>query len=172
MYLKTERLLLRNIQSIDIPALVEIWTDPLVTRFMGGPRDTAVLVQSFTADVAAGQPDPYDLWPVVEAVSHQVIGHCGLLEKEVAGQPEVELVYVLHQSAWGQGYATEAAIVLRDHAFTTCSLERLVSLIDPHNLDSERVAQKAGMALEKEIQRGDKLMRVYAMSRQFDTGWQ
>ena len=167
MHLKTERLLIRKIQLSDIPALVEIWTDPEVTRFMGGPRNKDFLIQSFTEDVEVGQPDPYDLWPVIEIASNQVIGHCGLLEKEVDGQPEIELVYVLHRSAWGKGYATEAAIALRDYAFDTCQLERLIALLDPANRGSEHVAQKLGMSLEKEVSRGDKLMRVYALPHSF-----
>ena len=167
MHLKTERLLIRKIQLSDIPALVEIWTDPEVTRFMGGPRDKHFLIQSFTGDVEVGQPEPYDLWPVIEIASNQVIGHCGLLEKEVDGQPEIELIYVLHKSAWGKGYATEAAIALRDYAFGTRRLERLISLIEPANYGSERVAQKVGMHLEKEVLRGDKLMRVYALPHSF-----
>jgi len=165
MHLKTGRLLIRKIQVSDIPTLVEIWTDPDVTQFMGGPRDKDFLVQSFTEDVEAGQPDLYDLWPVIEAASDEVIGHCGLLDKEVDGQLEVELTYVLYKSAWGKGYATESAIALRDYAFGTCQLERLVSLIDPANHGSERVAQKVGMVLKKEVQRGDKLMQVYAITK-------
>ena len=165
MHLKTERLLIRNIQLSDIPALVEIWTDPAVTQFMGGPRDKDFLVQTFSDDVDAGQPDPYDLWPVIETVSNEVIGHCGLLAKEVDGQPEIELTYVLHKLAWGKGYATEAAVALRDYAFEMHQLERLIALIDPMNYGSERVVQKAGMALEKEVQRGDKLMLLYAITK-------
>jgi RimJ/RimL family protein N-acetyltransferase len=166
MNLKTRRLHIRCIQASDIPALVEIWSDPDVTQFMGGPRDKNFLTQTFTGDVEAGQPDPHDLWPVIETTSSRVIGHCGLLEKEVAGESEVELVYVLHKLAWGKGYATEAAIALRDYAFGKLRLERLISLIDPANRASERVAQKVGMALEKEVQRGEKLMRVYMLARQ------
>jgi len=127
MHLKTERVLIRKIQSSDIPALVEIWTDPEVTQFMGGPRDKDFLVQTFTEDVDAGQPDLYDLWPVIETASNEVVGHCGLLEKEVDGQLEIELAYVLRKSAWGKGYATEAATVLRDCAFETRQLERLIA---------------------------------------------
>lgn len=163
MHLETERLLIRKIQLLDIPVLVEIWTDPEVTQFMGGPRDKDVLQQMFNEDVDAEQPEPYDLWPVIEAASDEVVGHCGLLDKEVDGQLEIELTYVLRKSAWGNGYATEAATALRDYAFETRQLERLIALIDPANHDSERVAQKVGMTLEKEVLRGDKLMRVYSI---------
>ena len=165
MNLKTDRLFIREIQGSDIPTLVEIWTDPEVTRFMGGPRDKGFLAQSFNEDVEAGQPDSYDLWPAIEITSNQVVGHCGLLEKEVDGQPEIELIYVLHKLVWGQGYATEAAIALRDYALETRQLERLIALINPANHASERVAQKVGMTLEKEVMRGDKLMRVYALTK-------
>jgi RimJ/RimL family protein N-acetyltransferase len=168
MNLKTERLLIRKLQKSDIPALVELWTDPDVTRFMGGPRDQDFLEQTFIEDVDAGQPDPYDLWPVIKTTSNDVIGHCGLLDKEVDGQPEVELTYVLHKSAWGRGYATEAGVALRNYAFETRQLGRLVALIDPANHGSERVALKVGMTLEKEVQRGDKMMRVYAITKNFN----
>ena len=39
--LETERLILRYQQASDVPALVDLWTDPAVTRYMGGPRDRA-----------------------------------------------------------------------------------------------------------------------------------
>ena len=101
---------------------------------------------------------------MIETASNDVIGHCGLLKKEVDGQSEIELVYVLHKLAWGKGYAIEAAIALRDYALGACQLERLVSLIDPANHGSERVAQKVGMTVEKEVLRGEKLMRVYSIA--------
>ncbi len=161
---KTTRLLVRKLQPSDIETLVEIWSDPDVTQFMGGPRDQADLERIFAEDVAAAQPDPYDLWPVIERASNRVVGHCGLLEKEVDGRLEIELVYVLHKNAWGRGYATEIAAGLRDYAVEARGLPRLVALIDPANGASERVAQKVGMSLEKEVRRGDKLMRVYAIN--------
>lgn len=105
-----------------------------------------------------------DLWPVVEKATGKVIGHCGLLQKEVDGQQEVELVYVFARASWGRGYATEAAMALRDHAFGQLGLQRLISLIEPENAVSERVAIKVGMRLEKEVVRpGGRTMRVYAI---------
>ncbi|HVP22149.1 MAG TPA: GNAT family N-acetyltransferase, partial [Anaerolineaceae bacterium] len=43
-----------------------------------------------------------------------------------------------------------AASAIRDYAFTTLRLERLVCLIDPQNIASQRVAEKIGMAFEKQ----------------------
>ncbi len=153
IYLETERLILRNTAIEDIPALVRMWTDPDVTRFMGGPRDPAKLEQAFAED--ARNPDPllYDQWPVIEKSGGRLIGYCGLLDKEVDGRPEVELVYTFLPEAWGRGYATEISLALRDHALNRMGLRRLIALIEPGNEASRRVAEKAGFHYDRTILR-------------------
>lgn len=166
MRIETERLTIRDLQPDDVDALVALWTDPDVTAHMGGPRDEAELRGLLEADLASPSADPFDLRPVVEKATGRVIGDCGLLEKEVDGQAEIELVYVIAKSAWGKGYATEAALALRDHAFGRMGLTRLISLIEPGNAASERVALKAGLRYEKDVVRpSGKLMRVYSLLR-------
>ena len=162
--IETARLRLRPLQAADVAPLAELWADPQVTRYMGGPRDPAQVRQTLEEDLASGNVETFDLWPVIEKATGQVVGHCGLLEKEVAGRDEIELVYVLHPSVWGQGYATEIAGALRDDALDRLGLTRLISLIDPENTASERVARKVGLRLERETVRpGGKRMRVYVV---------
>jgi len=162
--LETERLVLRRLQVSDVDALVSLWCDPDVTEFMGGARDAERLRLLFLEGAADPFAEIYDLWPLIEKASGTVIGHCGLLDKTVDGCQEIELVYVIEKDSWGQGYATEIARALRDHAFMALGLTRLISLIEPRNAASERVAQKVGMRLEKEIVRpGGEPRRVYAI---------
>jgi len=166
MRLETERLLLRPFEARDIEALVGLWTDPEVTRFLGGPRNHEELYVAFEEDAAGPSSDPYDLWPVEERATGVVIGHCGLLDKEVEGREEIELIYVFVKSVWGRGYATEIGLALRDHAFEEMGLSRLISLIEPGNVASDRVAQKVGMRMEKEIVRpGSAVRRIYAVAK-------
>lgn len=163
MLLETPRLLLRNTQTGDIPALVKMWTDPDVTRFMGGPRNADWLAQNFAED--ADNPDPlqYDQWPVIEKVSGEVIGYCGLLDKEVEGRAEIELVYAFMPSAWGKGYAVEIAQSLRDHATRHLGLRRLIALIEPGNAASVRVAERAGFHPQGSVMRAgaERLLYVF-----------
>jgi len=151
IYLESERLILRNTQVDDIPALVKMWTDPNVTRFMGGPKDAAWLEKTFTED--ANNPDPlfYDQWPVIEKSSGELIGYCGLLDKEVEDKQEIELVYAFMPSVWGKGYATEMGEALRDYALNTIGLTRLIALIEPENEASVRVAERIGFHLDRKI---------------------
>lgn len=158
------RLLLRRHRPDDVDALVALWTDPDVTLHMGGPRDAARVRKSLEDAARHPERDTYDLWPVVERTSGQVIGHCGLLDKEVDGAGEIELVYVIARAYWGRGYATEIARGTARHAFTSLGLERLIALITPENAASERVAVKVGMRYDHDTVRpGGNVRRVYAM---------
>jgi RimJ/RimL family protein N-acetyltransferase len=146
----------------DSAPLAAIWADPDVTRYMGGPRNEAQVRMSLVEDAGAPVQPDYDLHPVIEKATGLIVGHCGLLEKEVDGTGEIELVYVLAPTAWGKGYATEAGRALMGDAFTRLGLRRLIALIDPENADSERVALKLGMHHDKDTLRpGGKRMRVY-----------
>ena len=162
MQLETERLLLRPLQASDAHALATLWTDPDVTHFMGGPRDYAKLISIFEKDAKQNPPPRFDLFPLIEKATGNIIGHCGLLDKDIEGTTEIELVYVLAKSAWGKGYATEIAKALRDYAFDTLKLNRIVSLIEPENIASQHVAEKVGMMHEKDVVRpGGRTLQIY-----------
>jgi ribosomal-protein-alanine N-acetyltransferase len=168
--LETERLTLRYQQPSDVAPLVGLWADPDVTRYMGGPRDREWLQSALEETARDPYAERYDLWPLIEKKTGQVIGHCGLLDKEVEGRQEIELTYVLASSAWGKGYATEIGRALKTHAFEEMALDRLIALIEPENTASERVAEKVGMRLEKEVVRpGGELRKVYVVERELST---
>lgn len=163
MEVQTERLLIRSLAAEDAPALAAIWSDPDVTRFMGGPRDYEQTCRDLLSEAAESSTDPADtLYPVIERSSGRIVGHCSFLSKEIDGGAEKELIYVFARPAWGIGYATEAARALCTFAAQQLRLPRLVALIDPENRASARVAEKAGMRFWKQtIRPTGKRMQVY-----------
>ena len=58
--------------------------------------------------------------------------------------------------------ATEAARACRSFAREVAGLHRLVALIDPRNVASQRVAAKIGLAFEREASVPGKVLRVYS----------
>lgn len=164
----TERLTVRSPTESDVNPLATLWSDLQVTTFLGGPRNFDEVRAALLAGLA--DPPPIDLWPVVAKSSGDenpgsIIGHCGLVPKEIEGHDEVELVYVLAADHWGRGLATEAARAIRDYAFHSLEIERLISLIDPANAASERVALKVGMQFERDTVRPNgKTLRLYSIS--------
>jgi ribosomal-protein-alanine N-acetyltransferase len=97
--------------------------------------------------------------------SGEFVGQCGLTVQEVEGKEEIEIGYLFLRKSWGQGLATEAARAARDHGFHMPGCERLVSLIDPGNLASRRVAAKVGLTLEREVWKWNKEICVYAIRK-------
>ena len=61
---------------------------------------------------------------------------------------EAGVGYALDDTAWGQGYATEAMRALLQWAWDTLPLNRLQAEIDTRNTASARVLEKLGFRLE------------------------
>ena len=78
---------------------------------------------------------------------------------------ESELGYDLCSDYWRQGLATEAAIAVRDFAFVTREIPRLICMIREGNEPSRRVAEKVGMHLDATVVRYPRRYWLYAMSR-------
>jgi RimJ/RimL family protein N-acetyltransferase len=148
----TGRLFLRQFQTTDREPMYRIFCDADVMRFSEG-----VKTKEWVHDWLETCLEHYQTWgfgpyAVVEQSSQNVIGYCGLFFfPDLDGQAEVEIGYRLARSAWDQGYATEAACAVRDYAFTTMGMKRLIAMIDPSNLASIRVAEKIGMKYEKDV---------------------
>lgn len=151
--LDTERLFLRHFHLLDAQPIQRVFGNPEVMRFGEGPQ-TKEWVDAWLRTCLERYYKTLGFGPyaVIEKQSREVIGYCGLFYfPDVNGQPEVELGYRLARAAWGQGYATEAARAVRDYAFQTLSIRRLIALIDPANHASVRVAKKIGMQYETDV---------------------
>ena len=61
--------------------------------------------------------------------------------------PEFGLFWIVAQQHQYQGYATEAAQVMIDHAFGILQLKRIVATTEYDNRASQRVMEKLGMTL-------------------------
>ncbi len=97
--------------------------------------------------------------------SGEFAGQCGLTVQKVEDKEEVEIGYLFLRRFWGRGLATKVAWASRDYGFLTLGYERLVSLIDPENLAARRVAERVGLALEQEVDKWNKKVCVYAISK-------
>ena len=67
----------------------------------------------------------------------------------LAGEgPEIEIGYRLIQPAHGFGFASEAARLIRDHAFEKANLDFICGVTDPDNDASQQVLQRLGMTMQ------------------------
>lgn len=126
--------------------------DPEVMRFSSGVADPTWVPTWIEHRRRDYERLGYGLWAVVRVDDKAVLGYCGLsLFPDIDGVPEIEVGYRLRRDAWGRGYATEAALAVRDLAFRSHDVERLVAIVDPANHASVNVARKLGMYYEKDV---------------------
>jgi RimJ/RimL family protein N-acetyltransferase len=166
----TSRLTLRAFRADDLDAVAELLADPEVMRYVGAGEARGRTREE--ADTTLRKLlDEYDrwghgLWAVTAAEEYggKPIGWSGLLRWELDEQTEVEVAYLLGRPYWGRGYATEAATAARDHAVRVLGRRRLVSLIYPQNTASIRVAEKLGMAHEREAEFFRQRLLLYSLT--------
>jgi [ribosomal protein S5]-alanine N-acetyltransferase len=152
LLLESERLLLRHFRSFDGEPMMRVFGDAQVMRFGDGVQTRDWVDHWIVTCLEDYRSRGFGPYAVVEKERQRLIGYCGLFFfPAVNGRAEVEIGYRLERLAWGQGYATEAAGTVREYAFSSVGMGRLISIIDPANLASIRVAEKIGMQYEGEV---------------------
>jgi RimJ/RimL family protein N-acetyltransferase len=151
--LETERLILRHQVLEDLDALYALYCDPEITRYIPDAPTNYEETREELEWHRNGHPRHTELglWATIHKESGAFIGRCGLLPWRIDGREEVEVAYTMARAYWGQGLATEAARAILQYGFQTLNLTRLVCLIDPENIASQRVAEKIGMTLERKL---------------------
>ncbi len=155
--LETPRLILRRQVLDDLDDLWALYCDPEITKYIpDAPRTREEAREELEWHMNGHPRNPQlGLWATVHKESGKFIGRCGLLPWTIEEQQEVEVAYTIARDRWGQGLATEAAKAILQYGFEHLNLPRLVSLIEPENIASQRVAEKIGMAFEKRVDDSD-----------------
>ena len=162
MRLETERLVLRKPKLADREGYADLWGDPEVVRFLGGTTISPGEVPK-AMERMFGQWERHGvgLFSVLRKEDEQFVGRVGYLlwdterwvnamHEQLDGDLELEIGWTIVREHWNQGYATEAALACRDHAFAELGRDRVISLIARENVASIRVAEKIGESLEQQ----------------------
>jgi RimJ/RimL family protein N-acetyltransferase len=154
--LETERLILREPRSDDAEALLDFVADDEVMRAMGSePGGMEVAVEHLERWLRRWKANDMGPFLVVHRETGNVIGRVGplvwnsatwdtALLADAGEDAEIELGWAIGSAHWGLGYAPEAARTVRTWVYDARDVERLISLIDPVNAKSMRVAEKLG----------------------------
>jgi len=143
--IETARLVLRAPADSDVEAIVAQLSDPVVSATTAriphpfGPDDAMGWIDKCRHEREAGE----GLALIIERrADRALVGAAGIyLQTAVA---PVILGYWIGRPYWRQGYATEAARGLLDHAFAALAIERVHASVYPGNPASMRVLAKLG----------------------------
>lgn len=143
--LETPRLLLRNKVPEDARFLLELNSDPEVTRYTGDGAFNNLEEAEDIVRYVISQYDRYGYgrWLVILKETGEPLGWCGL--KYHADSGDTDLGYRFMKQHWGKGYATEAGKACLDYGFGALGLKRIIGRSDQANLASVHVLKKLGM---------------------------
>jgi RimJ/RimL family protein N-acetyltransferase len=149
----TERLMLRPWRPADRAPFAAMNADPEVMRYVrdGSPMTHEQSDELVDAIEAHWERHGFGLWCAAPLDDPDAcIGFIGLAIPSFlpAVLPAVEVGWRLARPAWGRGLATEGARAALAHAFGPLALNSVISVIDPNNERSIRVAEKLGMRHE------------------------
>ena len=145
--IKTERLGLRNWLESDVIPFEAMCQDPEVMRYFPNTltkKEVQVAVDNFRKHC---NDFGYTYFAVDELSTGKFIGFTGLKLQTFKSEytPSVDIGWRLAKSAWGKGYATEAAQACLDAAFKKFNLNEVYSYCPEINKASEAIMKKIGM---------------------------
>jgi len=145
--IETERLLLRAWRPADADPFAALNADPEVTRYLRGPMRRDESDELLARVRGHWQEHGFGLYAVEVKCSGAFAGFVGLAIPSFLPEvlPAVEVGWRLARAHWGNGYATEGARASLAHGFGELGLRQIISLIDPRNTASVRVAERLGM---------------------------
>lgn len=149
MLLETERLLLRDITIDDKQAIFDYRSDAETNKFQSWIPETLEDVESFIQRNIKefNQPESWYQVLVTEKRTKAVIGDVGI---HFFGSEnlQVELGITLNKNFHGQGYASEALKGIIDFLFNDLNKHRIMTSVDPDNVDSIQLMERIGFRKE------------------------
>ncbi|WP_406828506.1 GNAT family N-acetyltransferase [Microbulbifer sp. ARAS458-1] len=143
----TERLQLRQWRDEDREPFAAMNADPAVMEYFPAPLSREESDAGVDRQMVHFQQNGWGFWAVETLADSQFIGFVGIkhVTDDMPFAPAIEIGWRLARSAWGKGYASEAAKASLQVGFEQLGLDEIVSFTVPGNFRSRAVMEKLGM---------------------------
>lgn len=152
---RTARLRLREWGEQDGELFYAVMNTPAVMRYLGGVQDRATWGAAFERLRSYQRDYGHTFWLVEREGDGELLGFCGLKRVNAPGGDHLagqfEVGWRLRESAWGQGYAKEAAIASLDLAFGRFGAPHVVALTMGRNAESQGLMKRLGMTRREDL---------------------
>ena len=162
---ETTRIRLREFTDRDLDVTAALMADEDQMRLYPRPRTRDETHEWIRRNLRLYEHRGLGFWLMEALTTGDFLGYSGIRPDNIEGVEEIEMGWHTKKTFWGQGFATEAAAACRDLAFSRFDIPRLVATIDLHNPQSQRVAQKIGMQMEKKAVLEGWPCLIYAIDR-------
>ncbi len=161
--IKTERLVLRQLDAADAAELFYIRTHSVVLRYTNmavhqNVAETETYIERISANTAAGDAV---MWAIALKSDPKIIGTICYWNIEPEND-RAEIGYILHPDLHGRGLMGEAVSAVIPYGFDVMKLQTIVADLHEDNTASVQLLKRRGFV--KEGQPEDK-MAVYTLNR-------
>jgi len=163
--LETDRLILRTYRLTDFEDHFKLCADPDVMRYLigGKPLTKFEAWRHMAFLVGHWELLGYGYFVAEEKASARFVGRIGFTNPE--GWPGFEIGWTIAPEFQGRGFATEGGRFLLDYAFNEMDKDHVISVINPENKPSIRVAERLGEKLEGKTEVGGMPALIYGIDR-------
>ena len=159
----TDRCIIREISPDDIDALYELYAPPEITQYTEGlyknKKQETEFIQAYIENMYHFYG--YGLWVIEDKTSHRLIGRAGLSHREVDGQTEIELGYIIARDRQREGLAYEVCTKIMEIAKDFFDIEYLLLFTQRENSASVRLAEKLGFTYYNTYALGENCYECY-----------
>ena len=141
---RTDRCIIREISPKDIDALYELYAPPEITQYTEGLYENKIQETEFIQAYIKNMYHFYEygVWVIEDRTSHRLIGRAGLSHREVDGNTEIELGYIIAKDRQREGLAYEVCTKIMEIAKDFFDIEYLLLFTQEENTASVRLAKK------------------------------
>jgi len=152
--IKTVRLGLRNWLSSDTTPFITMGQDPKVMQYFPELLTAVDSIDLINNLKKHYEKYGYTYFAMDELATGEFVGFAGLKYQTFESEftPSVDIGWRLKSSAWGKGFATEAAKACLDTAFNEFGLDEVYAYCPDLNKASEAIMKKIGMVFVGTLQ--------------------
>ena len=165
MIIETKRLILREMNFDDFESLKTIISDPINMKYYEQPYDDDGVTRWINWNLTNYKTYGFGLWACILKETGEMIGDCGVTMQFINKKIRPEIGYHFHINHHNKGFATEAAIAVKEYIFNNTTFKELYTYTTKENLPSRRVAEKNGMTLVEEYVDGNENLVVYMIKK-------
>ena len=142
--LETEHLLLRETTVSDVDTLINLYSDPIITKYMENlfPLEEEKKYQQNYIDYVYSFYD-IGIWSIIRKEDNALIGRMGIEIKD--DSDSVELGFMLGTNYQHNGYATEAGLAIIEYAKELHYIRAIKAHVHPENNASKLLCLRLGM---------------------------
>jgi [ribosomal protein S5]-alanine N-acetyltransferase len=161
---ETPRLFLRRFTEADAPLIYKLNSDPEIVKYVHEPvlENEAQAKKVLTDFILPQYKLNLGRWAIHTKAGYEFIGWCGL--KYIKETGIYDLGYRLLKTAWGKGYATEAAQYALIYGLRDLKIKLITGMAHVENIASINVLEKVGMKFDRNEIINGQPVKVYTLS--------